>query len=320
MKIDVHNHTFPDTVIGLLEKEDVYGLKVKKGVMESQRYGTRELFPSLIDPAAKIEELQRGGLDGAVICPDVDLFAYDVNASAAEKLAVAVNRGMAEFCRAFPDRLRWMASVPMQSPELAVSVMEEAVRVGAVGVEIGTAIAERRPDNAEFEPFWAAAERLRLPVFAHPAYNRPHDGLNGYHLQNVIGNPLETTIFVERLICSGMLDRHPGVRLVLAHAGGYYPYQAGRLRHARTVRPELRSAPEDPWAYSRQLSIDTITHDRQALQYLVSRVGAASVIVGTDYPFDMATARPMEDLLAAVDASTARQIAEENPARLFSFV
>src|SRR4029077_9264795 len=110
--------------------------------------------------------------------------------------------------------------------------------------------------------------------------NRPNDGLKGYHLQNVIGNPLETTIFVERMIITGMLDRHPGVQLILAHGGGFFPYQAGRLRHARTVRPELQASPSDPWKYLRQISIDCLCHDRQALAYLVSRVGVDRVVMG----------------------------------------
>ena len=79
-----------------------------------------------------------------------------------------------------------------------------------------------------------------MPVLVHPFDNEPHPALDGWYLQNVIGNQLETMIAAERLICAGVLDRHPKLRLVLVHAGGYLPYQAGRLRHARTVRPGAR--------------------------------------------------------------------------------
>jgi len=152
-----------------------------------------------------------------------------------------------------------------------------------------------------------------------PAYNEPHRGLADFYLQNVIGNKLETTVAIERLICAGVLDRHPDLKIVLVHAGGYYPFQAGRLRHARTVRPELRSAPEDPWKSLGQIAVDTITHDREALRYLVSRCGAENVVMGTDLPFDMATPTPVDALDEAVDESTAKAIAEDNPARLYRF-
>ena len=106
---------------------------------------------------------------------------------------------------------------------------------------------------------------------------------------------------------------------MLVHAGGYFPYQAGRLRHARTVRPELSSTPEDPWSYRGQVVTDTISHDRDALRYLVTRMGVENVLMGTDLPFDMATPHPMAALADAVDADTAWRIAEDNPARLFRF-
>src|SRR5205807_2493949 len=113
----------------------------------------------------------------------------------------------------------------------------------------------------------------------------------------------------ERLICAGVLGDHPGVRFLLVHAGGYFPYQAGRLRHARTVREELSSAPEDPWAFRGQIMADTITHDRDALSYLVARMGAENLVMGTDLPFDMATPHPVDALNEAVDTETARQVA-----------
>jgi aminocarboxymuconate-semialdehyde decarboxylase len=116
-----------------------------------------------------------------------------------------------------------------------------------------------------------------------------------------------------------VLDRRPGLRVILVHAGGYFPFQAGRLRHARAVRPELAAAPLDPWAYRGQVLTDPITHDRDALRYLVQKMGAENVVMGTDLPFDMATPHPMRALEEAVGAATARRVAEDNPARLFPF-
>jgi aminocarboxymuconate-semialdehyde decarboxylase len=319
MKIDVHNHAIPPPAVELLRRDPVYGVKLEGDRVAGGSHVPWTLFKSFVEPKAKLAELESKRLEAAVVSPAPPVFYYEVDPEAGEAMARAVNEGMVEFCAAAPDRLRWMAHVPMRAPERAAALLGEAAAAGCVGVEVATMVDGRRLDESEFEPFWAAAEKLRLPVMIHPYYNQAHPGLEPYYLQNVIGNMLETTLAVERLICAGALDRHPGLVVLLVHSGGYFPYQAGRLHHARGVRPELKEAPEDPWAYVGRLKFDTITHDVRALSYLVSRVGADNVLMGTDLPFDMAPARPVDELEQAVDAGTARRVAEENPAHLFRF-
>src|SRR5262249_6191631 len=154
-------------------------------------------------------ELESKGLEAAVISAAPPLFFYDVDERAGEAIAAATNEGLCAFAAVHPDRFRWMAHVPLGAPARAPEVLEDAVRAGAVGVGIAPSAAGRRLDEPAFEPFWTAAERLGTPVLIHPAYNEPHRGLSDYYLQNVIGNLLETTIAIERLICAGVLDRHP---------------------------------------------------------------------------------------------------------------
>lgn len=320
MKIDVHNHAIPEPAVELLRTNPAFRTTVEGDRVRGGNHVDFSLFPSFVDPDAKLRELESRKLEGAVISAAPPLFFYDVDPEAGEAMSTATNRGLREFAAAHPDRYRWMAHVPLGAAERAPAVLEDAVKAGAVGVEVATNVAGGRLDEERYEPFWAAAERLRTPVLIHPAYNEPHRGLRDYYLQNVIGNQLETTVAIERLICAGVLDRHPELRIVLVHAGGYYPFQAGRMRHARTVRPELRSAPEDPWRYLGQIAVDTITHDREALAYLISRCGVDNVLMGTDLPFDMATPSPVDALAAAADERTVRAIAEDNPARLYRFV
>jgi aminocarboxymuconate-semialdehyde decarboxylase len=319
MRIDVHNHAIPERAISLLRADPAYRTTIEGDRVRGGNHVSFTLFPSFRDPDVKLAELESKRLEAAVISAAPPLFFYDVDERAGEAIAVAVNEGLREFAAAHPDRYRWMAHVPMGAPARAPHVLEDAVRAGAAGVEIASNVAGARLDDQRFEPFWSAAERLGTPVLIHPAYNERHRGLDDYYLQNVIGNLLETTIAVERLVCAGVLDHHPRLRLVLAHGGGYYPFQAGRLRHARTVRPELRSAPGDPWSYFGQIAVDVITHDRDALAYLVARCGAENVVMGTDLPFDMATPSPMDALEAAAGEQAARTIAEDNPTRLYRF-
>lgn len=316
MKIDVHNHVIPERVLDLLRSEPAYGTRIEDGRF-LRGGGSFPIAPSFRDPRAKLAELEEKGLDAAVVSVAPPLFFYDVGAEAGEALCRAANEGLREFADARSDRYRWMAHVPLAAPARAPEVLADAVAAGAAGVEAGTCIAGRRLDDDDYEPFWSAAETLGVPVMLHPAYNEPNRGLDAYYLQNVIGNLLETTIAAERLICAGVLDRHPGLRVLLVHGGGYYPYQAGRLRHGATVRTELERAPRDPWVYRGRLLVDTITHDVESLRFLLSRMGAENVVLGTDLPFDMATPEPMAELTGAADPATARMVAETNPARLF---
>jgi aminocarboxymuconate-semialdehyde decarboxylase len=313
---DVHNHAVPRAAVELLRRTDGYPIKVEGNFMEADRVRA-ELTPVFTDPDAKLEQLAAAGLEAAIVSGSPALFAYEVDAEHGMALCRAVNDGLAELCTHDPARLRWLAHAPLQSPEAAASLLSDAAEAGAVGAQIGTSVAGKPLSDAGLDPFWSAAEEQDLPLMIHPAYNNPHPGLEGYHLQNAIGNQLETTIAAERLIVTGVLDRHPGLRLLLVHAGGYMPWQAGRLRHAATVRSELADSPPDPSAYFGRVLVDTITHDAAALRFLVERVGADNVAMGTDLPFDMATPEPVAALEEAVGTETARRIMEQTPGRLF---
>jgi aminocarboxymuconate-semialdehyde decarboxylase len=313
---DVHNHAVPREAVELLRGGEGYPIKVEGNFMEADRVRA-ELTPVFLDPEAKLEQLARGGLDAAVVSGSPALFAYETDADRGAALCRAVNSGLADLCAFEPARLRWIAHVPLQTPDAAASLLAEAAGAGAVGAQIGTSVAGTPLAEAGLDPFWRAAEEHDMTLMLHPAYNNPHPGLEGYHLQNAIGNQLETTVAAERLIVTGVLDRHPGLRLLLVHAAGYMPWQAGRLRHAATVRAELAASPPDPYAYFGRLFADTITHDAAALRFLVDHVGADNVAMGTDLPFDMATREPVAALEEALDPEAARRVMEVTPRLLF---
>jgi aminocarboxymuconate-semialdehyde decarboxylase len=316
VKIDVHNHAFPVEALDLLRRDQTYGVTLNGSRWHGGKHVDFEVVPAFVEPEAKLAELESKGLDGAIVSVAPPLLNHHVDAEAGETMSRTSNDGLRAIVAAAPDRFRWLATVPLQDVDRAVAVLEDAARDGCVGVQIGTTVAGQRLDDEALAPFWAATERLGLPVTIHPAYNDPHAGMADFYFDNVIGNQLETTIAVERLIASGTLARHPGVRLVLVHAGGYFPWQAGRMRHARTVRPELADAP-NPWDHLGQIWFDTITHDRRALGFLIEQVGLERVVMGTDLSFDMATPEPVADVLAATDEDTLRTVAEVNPAKLY---
>jgi aminocarboxymuconate-semialdehyde decarboxylase len=314
--IDIHNHVIPDAVLRLSGQDSRLGMSADGGVFRSPHHVPFPLLRAFHSPHEKVADLAVRGLWGAVISPAPVLFGYDLATDAAATLCEASNVGMAEFCAHDPDRLHWLANLPMQAPGLAAGMYADAVAAGAVGAAIGTSIAGRRLDEEDFKVFWAQADAIARPVLIHPAFNCSHPALDQWYLQNAIGNPLETTIAVERLICAGVLSRHPGVRLVLMHGGGFLPYQTGRLVH-RGVRPELADAPVNAWEFFGRFYFDTITHDAQALRYLIGRVGLDHVVLGTDLPFDMALATPLATLADALTEAQIQAVAVTNPRRLF---
>jgi aminocarboxymuconate-semialdehyde decarboxylase len=318
MRIDIHNHAVPESVVEFFSREPTYGIKVVgPRHLSGGPEGEYHLEPEFCDADAKVANLEQHGLDSAVISVDPPFFYYDVDPGAGAALAELINEGLREMCAKRPDRLHWMATVPLQDPARAAEMLLAQRDRGCSGVEIGTSTGVKRLDDDEFEPFWEAAADAGLPVMLHPAYQHAHPGFDRFHLTNVIGNMLETTIAIERLILAGVLDRHPKLTIVIVHSGGYVAYQQGRLRHARTVRPYPPGTPEDPAVYFGRVRFDCLTHDRDALRFLVAKVGEDNMLMGTDLPCDMATPAPWDDLVAVAGEATAAKIAGENAVELF---
>jgi aminocarboxymuconate-semialdehyde decarboxylase len=199
-----------------------------------------------------------------------------------------------------PSRLRGMASVPMQHPDAAVAELERVVRdYGFKAVEIGTSIEGEQLAAERFRPLLRRASELNVFVFAHPYYVGAKAGLENYYLTNLIGNPLDTTVMLANLMFSGALDELPELKIVLAHGGGFTPYQIGRLVHGHQVRSETharsRSSPKE---LLKRIYFDSLVFEPQALRYLIDLVGADHICIGTDSPFDMADQNPA----ATIDA------------------
>jgi aminocarboxymuconate-semialdehyde decarboxylase len=316
MRLDVHNHVIPADVLRLVRADSSFGIDISDGWWRGPDHVPFELLKTFSDPATRLADLERAGLDGAVVSPVITLFMYRLEPGQAERFARTVNEGLAEFCAAAPGRLSFMATAPLQDVPTACALVADAIDLGAVGVAVATSVAGRRLDEEIFRPFWDLCGRRSLPVFVHPAYNDQHPALQTWYLQNVIGNPLESAIAVERLMCSGLLDAHPGIKVITVHGGGFMPYQLDRLRHASAVRGEF-AGPVDTERLLEHFFFDTVVHGEAALRFLAERVTLDRLVLGTDMPFDMAVADPLQALRNALGEPAVDLVADVNPHRVF---
>ena len=252
----------------------------------------------------RIEALDARGIDIAAL--SVNLYWwYGADYDLASRIVRLHDEKLAEWCNTYPDRFVALTSVALQYPELAAEQLEYAVtELGHRGAAIGGTVLGEAPSLAKYDPFWAKAEELGVPVFMHPSdavYLLREGGLPAIGNQgNIVGNPLETTVFLTNMILNGTLDRFPGLRIVGPHGGGYLPSYIGRTNAAcqTEIDPEpgyLEAAcsciaicenQKQPSDYLKdQILVDSMVFSSEGLRHLVTVMGASQVVYGSDQPF-----------------------------------
>lgn len=322
--IDVHTHFIPPFVVAEAAGPGVLGVREEGGRLvhpEGFRYPVQ---PEFLDAGAKLASMDELGIDVSVLSISPTLFFYEAPADEAVQFARRANNTLAELV-AGHDRLLAFAHLPLQAPEEAARELDRCLsELGFRGAQIGTSYANGRPlDGSELEPVLEVADRHGLPLMLHPYYVGAKPGLEPFYVTNSLGNPIDTTVAATRLIHAGTLDRFPSIPIVLVHAGGFLPYQVGRLDHAYAVRPEPKERiARPPSTYLDRFWMDSITHGDAPLAFLVSSLGTERVVLGTDLPFDMGDPRPLDRLTRvgvdphALGATAARLLQIEAPAAL----
>jgi aminocarboxymuconate-semialdehyde decarboxylase len=324
-RVDIHAHVMISAAQDLvaphftLDKEPALFFASEDSRQVSGR-GIAEAMCKLTTPADRIPDMERMGIDLQVLSPSPNQYYYWTEPELGLAAARLVNDGLAAMVATDRERFAGMGTVPLQDTPLAVRELERCIdALGFCGIEIGSHVAGIDLGDPRFAPFFAAAEARKVMLFLHPLGFTHGERLREYHLNNVIGNPLESTLAVSHLIFGGVLERHPELRLCVAHGGGYLPMYAGRMDHAYRARADCRRhAPRAPSEYLARLYFDSVVYDVEQLAYLIARYGSDHVLVGTDYPFDMGEPNPLE-LLAAVpnlDPAQRAAIAGGNALRL----
>jgi aminocarboxymuconate-semialdehyde decarboxylase len=320
LTVDVHCHAFVTEVESLVRDrpEKRAEPEMQRRVMgaASAEYNASTMlpaaFPKLTSVAERLRDMDAMGVDIQVVSPTSVQHYYWADPDLARAVVRMTNEKIAEQCARHPDRLVALGNVALQHAELSIEQLEHCTReLGMRGVEISTAVNGRELDDPAFARFWAKAEELGCLVFIHPFGTSLGERVNRFYLQNVIGQPIETTIALSHLIFGGVLDRHPGLKILAAHGGGYLPFYPARSDHAYGTRPDAHVMKRPPSEYLRSIFFDSLVYSAASLRHLVDRVGASQIVVGTDYPFDMGS----YDVHALVE-SVASLSAEERSAIL----
>jgi aminocarboxymuconate-semialdehyde decarboxylase len=256
--------------------------------------------PCLDDLATRLAAMDRAGVDVQAVSIIPNLYHYWADAALADEIVAAANERIAATVAGAPQRLVGLATVALQHPEQAALQLRDAMtRLGLRGVEISTAAGGNELDDRRLDPFWAACEELGAFVFVHPWGCSLGPRLAPAYLGNIVGNPVETTVALSRMVFGAVFDRFPRLRVCAAHGGGYFPHYLGRADHAYAVRPESRTMARPPSEYTGSLYVDSLVYVPDELRRLVAVLGAGRVLLGTDYPFDMGVADPVARVRAA---------------------
>jgi aminocarboxymuconate-semialdehyde decarboxylase len=272
------------------------------------------------DHEHRLADLDAMAIDMQMIAPPPLQCYYSGPLDIAVQAARIVNDGIADFCCKHPDRLKGFGSVPMPDGQEAAKELERCVKkLGFTGVEVLTNVNGKELSDPAFAPFWKKAEELGVLVMIHPNGFTEASRLERFYFNNVIGNPLETAIALHYLIFDGVLERHPRLKILAVHGGGYLGAYPGRIDHAWGARSDAHGKlPQPPTTYLKRIYFDTVVFTPYQLAELVRTFGADHVVMGTDYPFDMADYDPVGHIagVEGFDASTIAALAGGNTKRL----
>ncbi|MFE1319989.1 amidohydrolase family protein [Kitasatospora phosalacinea] len=304
--VDVHAHLLLPEVEALVAGQ--VGLAHAKA-LDARRNGPQALsvsgpmvaarIPLLTDPAARLAAMDAQGVDVQLVSPSPSHYHYWADEQTARQVWEAANTATAAHCAAAPDRLRGLGLVPLQHPHLAVEALDHALSLGLLGVELSSHAPGVELSDPSLEPLWARAAESGAVLFLHPFGCTLDERLDRWYLSNTVGQPTENAVALSHLIFSGVLDRHPALKIVAAHGGGYLPTHIGRSDHAWRERPDARGCAHEPSSYLRRLYFDSLVHDPYVLRELIRAAGADRVLLGSDFPFDMGAEDPLAALAAA---------------------
>lgn len=286
-RIDCQSHLFSEEFLRLLEKRKESPYVVREGRDRYVIVGEwkRRILPKHTDIPAKLADMDRTGIAMSAISindPGPELFRKDSTA-----MAVLLNDFIADTVRQHPKRFFGLATLPFQSPDAMLKEFDRATgKLGLKGILLYSNLDGHFPDEEPYRPLYAEAERRGVPLLLHPAMPMTYQAVKDYQMAPMLGLMFDTTIALCRLILSGVLDRHPKLKLVCPHVGGALPYLIGRVDHQTMVlkrgAENIRQAPSE---YLKRVWFDTVTPIGLAIQFAYQFAGAGKILYSSDHPW-----------------------------------
>ena len=277
--------------------------------------------PQMESVERRLEDMDAMGVDVQAIAHFPPQMYYWAEDSVAETVFPELNDGLARLVSSNPARLMGMGNVPLQNTELAIAELRRCLDdLGFGGIQVATRVENEELSASRLEPFWDEVEKAGAVVVIH---SNGHDNvarLGHHYMINTFGHPMEATLAAGHLIFDGVMERHPDLKIVLVHGGGYLPAYAARMDHGYRAREDVREdLPNLPSEYLGRFYLDTMVFAEDQLGFLIEKYGADHIVLGTDYPFDMGETDPVGLITRTVgdDPETIRAITSDNAARLF---
>ena len=268
----------------------------------------------------RVADMDRMGVDIQAVAISVYQYYYWADAELGAKASRMMNEEFVESTSKHPGRFLPFGTVPLQDTEAAIQELRYlATELGMKGIEIGTHVEGEEISSPRLDPFWAEVEKLGLVVVIHTQGATQQQRLEGHNFVNIIGHAFEATLATAHLIFNGVIERHPDLKILVVHGGGYLPAYAGRIDHGWRAREDVsEDVPQQPTTYLRKFFFDTMVFEPGQLKHLVDTYGADHVMLGTDYPYDMGDDDPLVIIgdTPGLDQDQIDLIAGGNAARL----
>jgi aminocarboxymuconate-semialdehyde decarboxylase len=331
MIIDVHAHALDEAFLSDLTRRSRGGLRAEADGRGGFRVARAEASWTSLDPLLhqqerRLESLARRKVDRQYVAPPPGFLGWAGGATDVE-LAAALNRHCAAIASQASATLVPMATIAFGEPNEALAAFERAIgEHGFHAAIIPTTAGDRPLDDPIFDPIFSLAEQRGILLLMHPTVPAASDRFGIYGIQVLVGLPFETTLAITRMIFAGFFERHPNLKLLLAHGGGNLVYMRGRLGAAYNAsgweansyyKQHTKRAPS---GYLQNLFYDTCVVDPQSLQFLITAMGAERVLFGTDYPFEIGDPEGRQALLGleAVEPAARENVMGLNVERILT--
>ena len=298
--VDVHAHIVTPTIVAAArEGTELHGVAYSitaDGRLASRWEGRDRIlpWPDFAEPISqRLENMDKSNVDAHVLSFSPNLINYEIQSEHAIPFARMINDEIALIISDHPDRFYGFGYLPLQDPEACADELARLMALpGFIGAILGTNEETTGLDDPAMHALFESAVESSALMFIHPIGTRIPGFLDRYHMRNLIGNPLATTLAFTSMLFGGVLDRFPSLQLCLAHGGGYACLGIGRIDHGYLVRPEA-IASEIPSSYLKRVYVDSLVHDQGTLRLIMDRVGPDRVLLGSDYPADMGQPDPI---------------------------